>query len=651
MIQLEDQPAAPLAETASARDAWSRTLYDSLRPDEVLSVSEWSERHRVLDQKSAALPGRWSNDLTPYLVEIMDSLGPDATCTRVTFQKGAQVGGTEAGNNWLGWIMDQQPAPAMYVLPTKELAEDIAEDRIDPLIQATPRLSSKVAARRAREGGSTQLRKNYPGGVLVLAGANSGASLRSRPFRFLFKDELDAWQARIKGEGDPSKLAERGTRTFGRARKVFEVSTPTLQGASRIEASFYAGDRSYYHVPCPECMHYQRLRWSNIKEPSDGAWKRGEYAGTAYACEGCGVLIPEHRKPWMLERGRWIAERPQRSSDHRSFHLSALYSPLGWYSWAQGAEDWITAQNDRELLQAFVNLVLGETWVEKGDAPDFEVLMARAEPYEIGTVPTGGLLLTCGIDVQADRLEAEVVAWGEGRESWSVEHVVIPGKVSEAKTRAELDKLLGGSWPHESGVRLPIVRACIDSGYNAHEVYNYVRGGRPDQLLAIKGDPRMPAIIGQPRKVEVNHRGKRIRRGVSLWPVGVDQAKSELYGWLHMKAPKPGDPFPAGWCHLPHHPQEWFEQLVAEHLEPQKVAGRTVFRWVKTRERNEALDCRIYARAAAVQVGIDRWGEEEWAVVRANLAGQAAEPPARQEESRRRARRTRGEGGWFDRWS
>lgn len=632
------------ARTASARDAFTLPFLEALRPREALSVSAWADRYRILPQKGAAMPGPWRTALTPYLQEIMDALGPGASCSRVVFMKGAQIGGTEAGNNWLGWIMHQQPAPTMYVLPTVELAKQISQQRVEPLIADCPELAERVSDRRTRDGGSTITRKQFPGGILVLTGANSGTGLRSMPARFLFCDELDAWEGSIANEGDPLILAERGTRTYRRNKKVLLVSTPTVQGRSRIEREFLAGDQSYYLLPCPECETYQRLRWSNLK------WDKGDPSSVRYACEECGALIPEHRKTWMLARGRWQAEHPERSSRVRSFHLSALYSPLGWYSWEEAAEAWEKAQGNVELLQGFVNLVLGETWVQQGDAPDHEVLMARAEPLELGLVPAGGLILTAGVDVQKDRLEAEVVAWGEGRESWSIAHVVIPGDTSSPVPWVELSRLVSSTWPHESGVQLPLVRVCIDTGYNAQEVYRWVREHRVDQVLAVKGDHLQPMIIGQPRAVEVTVGGKRLRRGVKLWPVGVSVAKSELYGWLRLKAPKPGDPYPPGWCHLPHHPEEWFRQLVSEQLEPVRLQGRTVWRWSKLYDRNEALDCRIYARAAAAQAGIDRWSADDWQTIREGLSGQATAREARQQEGERRERRARGDGGWLDRW-
>lgn len=631
--------------TAPPAQAWTRPFLDALRPRAPLSVSEWAERFRVLPQKNADQPGPWRNALTPYLVEIMDSLGPDHPCRRVVFKKGSQVGGTECGNNWLGWIIDQRPASTLYVMPTIELAEQTSQIRIEPLITDTPCLFSKVSERGSR-GGSTIKRKDFNGGQLVLTGANSGTGLRSIAAPNLFGDELDDWDKAVSGEGDPLALAERATRTFKRRKKVFLVSTPTVEGRSRIDHEFQRSDRSFYEVPCPDCNHYQRLRWANVK------WDKGDPESVRYVCEGCGVLIPEHRKPWMLARGRWVAERPELSNKVRGFHLSALYSPLGWYSWVEAAEDWEKAQGDQELLHTFINTVLGECWTLQGDAPDHEVLMARAEPYTLGVVPMGALVLTAGCDVQKDRIEVEVVGWGPGRESWSIDYMVLQGETARPEVWAELSKVQGRTWLHESGVQLPILRMAVDSSYATQTVYTWVRARGTDQVLAIKGSDSLPAAIGQPKAVEVSVGGRKLRRGVKLWTVGSSVCKSELYGWLRLRGPKPGEAYPPGYCHLPNHPEEWFRQLCAEQLVPRKVIGRTVWRWEPKYERNEALDCRVYARAAAAAAGVDRWDLATWDEIRANLSGQAQTPKARRREGEERERQTRGDRppGWFDRW-
>jgi phage terminase large subunit GpA-like protein len=320
-------------------DAIDHAWREGLIPDPPLSVSEWADRYRMLSSRSASEPGRWATRRTPYLKAIMDCLSPTSPVERVVFMKGAQVGGTECGNNWIGYCIHLAPGPMMAVSPTVEMAKRNSKQRIDPLIEESPALSERISPSRSRDAGNTVLAKEFRGGVLVMTGANSAVGLRSMPVRYLFLDEVDGYPADVDGEGDAIQLAEARTRTFAR-RKILIVSTPTVSGVSPIEREFETSDQRRYFVPCPHCGHRQWLRFEQLR------WKWGEPETTHYVCESCDDEIQEQHKTWMLEQGEWCAMAPENAVKTAGFHLSSLYSPLGWSSWADIATAWEQSSNN-----------------------------------------------------------------------------------------------------------------------------------------------------------------------------------------------------------------------------------------------------------------------------------------------------------------
>lgn len=594
--------------TPSDDALYHSSFLEGLTPDPLLSVSEWSDRYRYLSQRASAEPGRWRTSRAPYLKEIMDSLSATSPTQVVTFIKGAQIGGSEAGNNWIGYVIDYAPGPIMNVQPTVEMAKRNSKQRIEPLIQESPRLREKVKPARSKDSGNTILAKEFPGGLLVMTGANSAVGLRSLPARYLFLDEVDAYPGDVDGEGDPVALAEARARTFAR-RKILKVSTPTIQGRSRIESSYEQSDQRKYHVPCPHCDNYQELIWSRVR------WEKDKPHTAVYHCDGCEQPIQEHHKTEMLAKGRWVAtNKNPKNPKHAGFHLSSLYSPVGWFSWADAADLWEQAKGNQDKLRSFVNTVLGETWKEKGDAPEWERIFERREHYEFNKVPSGGLLITVGVDVQKDRIEAEIVAWGKDKQSWHLDYRVIPGDTSEDYTWKELFKILDEQFPCEEGGLMPVRMMAVDSGYNTQVVYNQVRKFPVNRVIAVKGSDSAAMLISSPHAVDVDWKGKKLRRGVKVWTVGTNLAKTELYGWLRLSKPTTeGEPYPAGYCHFPEQDESFFKMLTAEQLILKTTSGGgKKYEWVKIRERNESLDTRCYARAAAALVGIDRFTAERW---------------------------------------
>ena len=622
----------------SAEQIYYGAAAAGIRPDPLLTISQWADKYRKLSQRASAEPGPWRTDRTPYLREIMDCLSPSSPIERVVFMKGAQIGGTECGNNWIGYVVHQAPGPMMAVQPTVEMAKRNSKQRVDPLIEESEVLRELVQSPRSRDSGNTILSKEFPGGVLVMTGANSAVGLRSMAARFLFLDEVDAYPGDVEGEGDPVNLAMARTRTFAR-RKVFLCSTPKITGMSRIEAAYEESDQRRYWVPCPVCREFQVLKFAQLR------WPKGQPEKTVYVCEHCRQEIQNHQKQWMLPRGEW---RKNAAGDGRTagFHLSSLYSPVGWFAWSDAAKYFEQAQKNPALLQVFVNTVQGETWTLLGEAPDWQKLYDRRESYRIGIVPCGGLFLTAGADVQKDRIEVEIAAWGRGKESWSVDYRVFEGDTSRPAVWEKLTGLLNETFTTASGLELPILQLAIDSGFATTEVYQWARrqGGR---VLVIKGDARAPALLGAAAPVDVGPLGAKMKRGIRVWPVNSGMAKDELYRWLRLERPTDEDlaagvPFPAGYCHFPKYSEEYFKQITAEQLVTKLVKGYRRHEWQKMRERNEALDCRVYARAAAGRVGIDRFQEKHWADFERRVAAppvnDVRQPP--QEQQRADGRQT-----------
>ncbi len=609
-----DPSSVDLAGFEGSEELW-QSWREGLKPDPLLTVSEWADRHRFLSPRASAEPGRYRTDRTPYMRAIMDALSPSHPARRIVFMKAAQVGATEAGNSWIGYVIHHAPGPMLSVQPTVELAKRFSRQRIEPLIAESPALRERVKPARARDAGNTVLSKEFPAGLLVITGANSAVGLRSMPARYLFLDEVDAYPPSADEEGDPVALAEARTRTFSWRSKVFLASTPTIQGFSRIEREFEASDQRRFFVPCPHCQHRQWLRFERLR------WDKGKPDTAHYECEACDGSIAEHHKIEMLSAGEWRSTAEASDPGTIGFHLSALYSPVGWLSWEAIARQWEAAQSTDEAKRSFKNSVLGETWVETGEAPDWQRLYERREDWQIGTVPSGGLFLTAGADVQKDRIEVSVWAWGRGLTSWFVDHIVIDGGPEHAQTWTELSALLDRTWPHEHGVRLGLAKLGIDSGYESPAVYAWARSAGHAQVAPLKGVEgfnRAAPVVG-PSFVDVTEAGRKLRRGARLWTVAVATFKSETYRHLRLVRPTDeeiadGALYPAGFVHLPRGLEaEWVKQIVAEQLVSVKTRrGFQRLEWQKIRERNEVLDCRVYARAAAWIAGADRWTDEKW---------------------------------------
>lgn len=583
-----------------------RAWYDGLQPTPDLSVSDWADKNRKLTSKASAEPGNWRTDRTPYLRRPMNDLSSYSPVQRVTFMKAAQIGGTEFGNNWIGYIIDHAPGSTLIVQPTVELAKLWSRQRLAPMIQDTKSIKDKIADARSRDSGNTVLLKEYDGGLLRIAGGNSAASLRSMPVKNLMLDEIDAYPYDVDGEGDPVDLAINRTKTY-RRKKILEISSPTVSKISRIERSFNQGTQSYYFVPCPDCGEKQVIEFKNLKWEKDS---EGEHIPSTVklACIHCGVLIPEAAKNYMLENGEWRDSRPNLL--HKSYQLSSLYSPLGWESWAEIVAKFLLAVGNDDLMKTFVNTVEGLPYQEKAKEIEPNALKQRAEPYALKVCPLGCLALTAGVDIQDNRIEIYVIGHS-ARAKWVIDFQIIHGSPADSDTWRELDDYLRVPFEHESGAELSISATAIDSGgHYTQQVYDFTRLRKSRHVIAVKGSSiKNKPIIGKPTKCDVSTAGRTIKNGAEVWAVGTDTAKDLIYNLLEV-----ADDSADGFIHFSEQlSDDFYKQLTSEKKTYRYVKGFPIYEWVLPKgTRNEALDCFVYAMAAFYMMGLHRWRPAQW---------------------------------------
>jgi phage terminase large subunit GpA-like protein len=545
----------------------------------------------------------------------MDAVS-DPLIEEVVVTKSAQVGWTEIIGNIVGYFVDQDPSAILVLQPTLDMAEAWSKDRLAPMVRDTPCLTAKIADARSRDSGNTVLHKKFAGGQLTMAGANSAASLASRPIRVVLADEIDRYPASAGTEGDPLTLAYKRTNNFWNRRKL-AGSTPTIAGVSRIEAKFEESDQRRFYVPCPHCGHHQVLRWDQVRwEKSKSGQHRPETA--AYVCEECGVLWSDAERWGAVRLGEWRATKP--FTGIAGFHIWEAYSP--WVKLAETVKAFLEAKKHPETLKVWTNTALGETWTEKGEAPDWQRLYDRREPaISLDAPPEWVGVLTGSVDVQrggGGRLELDVWGWGKGLRRVLVAHVDVVGDPADKATWTELDREIAREWTSVDGRCLKLSRIAVDSGDGENTMHVYAWARRhPGLVMAIKGRHAtgVGTPVAGPTWVDIKGKGGRtIRKGCRLWIVGTSMLKMELYGFLQLDKPVDGEDIPPGFVHLPGDAgDEWIKQLVAEQLAKKRTrTGGVKLEWQKLRDRNEALDNAVYARAAAWELGIDRWSESRW---------------------------------------
>ena len=565
-----------------------RAALSAFRPPRKLTLSQWADNYAYLSSESSAEGGRWHT--LPYQKGIMDAISSN-NVEQVTVMKSARVGYSKILNHVIAYHIHQDPAPIMLVQPTIEDAQGYSKEEIAPMLRDTPCLRGVVSDAKAKDGANTILQKQFPGGTLSLVGANSPRGFRRVSRRIVLFDEVDGYPASAGSEGDQIKLGIRRTEYYWN-RKIVAGSTPTVKDFSRVERMFQQTDQRRYFVPCPHCSHMQYLRWPNI------TWTDNDPSTAAYKCESCAELIPHSKKRWMVERGEWRPTAPG-NGKHIGFHIWAAYSYSPNASWSNLVEEFLDAKHDAEQLKTFVNTVLGETWEDEyASKIGADSLMERAakETYKQHCPPIEGLALTVGCDVQDDRLSLSVWAWGREEEGWLIDRVKLYGSPSRPEVWAQLDEVLSTAYTNEAGEQLRVLSCAIDSGgHHTQEVYHYARERAALGVIAIKGmGQKGKPPLGKATKVDVNFKGKALKKGAQLFPVGVDGIKSLLFGRL-----KHNDPGP-GYLHFyPTISTDYFEELTAEKQVLRFRNGFPERIWVKkSQSPNEALDELNYAYAA-----------------------------------------------------
>lgn len=576
-------------------------LFEVLKPKTKMTVSEWAEKYRVLPPSGTDAAGPWRNSRTPYLVEIMDALSVTSRADEVVLCKGAQIGGSEGGLNWLMYLIDHAPGPILALQPSDGDVADWSKQRVGPSLARCERIRDKMLSSKGGEAGSTIFQKEFTNGsVLFLSGTRSSRALSSKPIGNLYFDEVDRYVLNVDGEGDPIELAKQRIANFSRA-KTFYSSTPTLMSTSRIWPLYQDSDRRVYELPCPYCGHYQALAMEQLK------WEEGDPDSVLLLCEHCSSLIDESHKTKMLKNGRWRATNP--GHWRVGFHLSALYSPVGWLSWKKIARRYEAAKGDTEKMTTFVNTVLGLPWEEDAESIAADYLNRRKEKYE-AMVPGPVLMLTLTVDVQNDRLECEVVGWGEAEESWGIEYRVFRGDTGELVSNDPdrptvwqmLDEYRKTKFPSVGGVEMGISCVLIDSGgSHTDTVYHYTRPRERERVFSIKGgsQPSMPLL------------NKPVRRGrcyAALFVLGVDKGKELVFGRLKIDTPGPG------YCHFPDdenrgYDGHYYAGLISEQRVIERKNGKRVVKWKLPKgAHNEQFDLRVY-NTAAIRIMNPNWAK------------------------------------------
>lgn len=550
-----------------------------------MTVSEWADNYRMLSAESSAEHGKWYTDRAPYQREIMDAVSDDR-CYKVVIMSSAQVGKSEIILNMIGYHIDFDPAPILYLLPTKEMAETFSKDRVSPMVRDTPSLKKKVHDVKSRDSGNTIMHKKFAGGHLTFVGANAASNLASRPIRIVLADEIDRFPASAGTEGDPLALAIKRTTTFWN-RKIIEVSTPTIKGASKIEKEYEASSMEHLNVKCPHCGEYQTYEWEQLKFEHESGTKDFKLIG--YQCRICGCVDSEN--VWKRQPIKWVAQKPE-IKDVRGFHLNELASP--WKRWEEIIADFLDAKRQgKEMLKVWRNTSLGLTWEDDSDLDIKDILLKRRQFYNC-QVPKDVVVLTCGVDVQDNRLEYEIVGWGKDKISWGIKYGVIMGDTGRNETWQMLDDVIFAEYKREDGLSMQIMTTCIDSGgHHTEEVYAYCKKREMRRVWAIKGQ-------GGSGVSYIQRPTKRNKSGAWLFMIGVDVGKDTMASRL-----KTNFPSEAGFCHFPidesaGYNEQYFEGLTSERRNIRTVSGRIIINWVKKYEgiRNEPFDLRNYATAA-----------------------------------------------------
>ena len=619
-------------------------ILSGMKPPEDLTVSQWADKNRRLTSESSAEVGKWRTSRTPYMFDILDSF-TDPLIEHIVVVAASQVGKSETINNMVGYCIDQDPGPILLIQPTIDDVKRYSEMRIAPMIRETRCLKRKVADPKSRDAANTKRQKSFPGGVLVMTGSNVAHDLSSMPIRYVFGDERDRWATSAGSEGDPWELAVARTRTFYN-KKMVEVSTPTVKGASAIENSYNLGTMERWKTECPHCGEYVEVKFDNIRFEYEAAEKGDKkifhITELFYVCPECGGISDEHTM--KNQPAKWVATVPEARKHHktRSFWLTAWVSP--WATWESIILQFLQAGTDSAKLQVVYNTQFGELWEERGDMASEDDVMARREVYE-AEVPDGVLLLTCGVDTQDDRLEYEVVGHRRYGETWGIKKGVILGRPDTEEVWERLDEVLSHKYKFKSGVSLQISLTFIDEGgHFTQEVRQHCLARQYDHVFAIKGANR-PDIpyTAPPKKQKIVVNGK-VSGQVWVYEIGVNAGKQKIVDNLRVQSPG------ANYCHFPlrdDYGKQFFKQLMSEHLAyVPKLKHPWQWQKIPGHERNEAFDIRNYNLAACEILSPD-WDAIEQKLRTAKPGEENASIPMKEKKAKPRKRK---KSEFYDDW-
>jgi phage terminase large subunit GpA-like protein len=559
---------------------WSDWLQKSLRvlkPPERLTVSQWADRFRILDSKTSAEPGPWRTSRTPYLQGIMDAFN-DPDIEEIIFVKSTQVGGTESLNNIVGYVIAQDPSPTLILYPTLDLSEYTSKNRIQPMVNLCPELKE-----RYQEEDSKILELQFNGMYAVLSGANSPASLASKPIRFLFMDEVDKYPVSAGKEADPRSLARERTRTYPHNKKIFQTSTPTRKSGPIWQEWENADDKRKYYVPCPHCGHSQIFKFKQIKWPESAKTPEEAQNAAYYECEECHGIITDADKPAMLRAGKWKSEQ-KIGTRRTAFHINAIYSP--WVRFGDVAYEFVRSHKsgEQELLMNFINSWLAEPWEQTEVKMNSDKVLERESEYEEGVVPDDTQLITGGVDVQKDHFYYTVRAWGRAMTSWNIAHGI-------ADTWDQIENIMNFPFQDSQGREYQVNLCGVDSGDRTDEVYDFCAINQ-EWAVPVKGSSN--ALTAR-YKISTIDKVDSKANGMRLYIVDGAQYKDMIAGRMQ-RANGTGS-----WMVYKSCDKEYADQICSEEKVIEKRNGREVEIWKPktSHAANHYLDTEVYAALAA----------------------------------------------------
>lgn len=567
------------------RNLFVNAISAALKAPEKLTVSQWAEKYRILDE-SSNFSGRWSNDITPYLVGIMDSFN-DPYIQEINFVKPTQVGGTEAMLNMLGWIIMDNPSPTMIIYPTDDLAKDTSNDRIKPSLTRTPEI-----AERFYKNASKELNIKFRGMSVYLRGSNSPSKLASKPIKFLFFDEIDKMEGATRKEASPYNLAKERTRTYTYSKKIYTTSTPTIKTNYVWTIHEAADEQRCFYVPCPHCGDYIVLRWKQIhfRDDENGELTNEERVKDAvYVCQECGSGITDKDKIKMLRKGEWRDTKKTCVGKARrvSFWLNALYSRF--LTWSEIALEFLNSKDDPDKLQNFVNSWLAETWEDTKLKTSAELVLERQTDLPEFKIPDWCKILTGGVDVQENCMYWTIRAWGDHITSQNIAH-------GQAYSFGEIEQVMNLQYETEDGTPAVVNLCLVDSGYNADVTYDFC-AQNADWALPVKGSSNP---MQSHYKFSIVNKTASMAYGMNLVIVDTDKYKDMIASRMRRENGS------GSWMVYKGCDREYADQVTSEHKIKVKNGRKTTLRWVKKTSHadNHYLDCEVYAMAAADTLGV-----------------------------------------------